>query len=92
MALTVEQRIARKEAELARLKEGRRQLENGQKIIIGGMMLEAARRDLKTRIAILRMIGEKVTRDIDKQRLAPIIAELEALPRSTDNPQSSSAT
>lgn len=91
MAVSLEQRIARKEAELSRLKSGRRQLENGQKIIIGSIMLEAARTNFKTRGALLKMIGERVTREVDKERLAPIIAELGALPPNQDEIQSDSS-
>ena len=39
---TLEQQIAEAEARLARLRTQSRQLENGQKIILGGMLLAAA--------------------------------------------------
>lgn len=38
---TLEQQIAEAEAKLARLRNQSRQLENGQKIILGGMLLAA---------------------------------------------------
>lgn len=47
MALTIEQKIAQKEAELARLRNKGRALENGQKIILGGMVLAEAKKDPK---------------------------------------------
>ena len=45
MTRTLEQQIAEAEAKLARLRTQSRQLENGQKIILGGMLLAAARHD-----------------------------------------------
>ena len=49
MTRTIEQQIAKAEARLARLRNQSRQLENGQKIILGGMLLTAARHDPKIR-------------------------------------------
>ena len=43
MIRTLEQQIAEAEARLARLRTQSRQLENGQKIILGGMLLAASR-------------------------------------------------
>ena len=56
MALTIEQKIAQKEAELARLRNQSRALENGQKIILGGMLLAEARKDAKIRHWLLSMV------------------------------------
>lgn len=56
MALTIEQKIAQKEAELARLRNQSRALENGQKIILGGMLLAEARKDAKIRQWLLSMV------------------------------------
>ncbi|MGH8347271.1 MAG: hypothetical protein ACRES5_12015 [Pseudomonas sp.] len=78
MALTIEQKIAQKEAELARLRGQSRALENGQKIILGGMLLAEARKDAKIRQWVLDMAKATVKRDVDQKRLAPLLAELEA--------------
>lgn len=43
MAQTLEQKIAEAEAKLARLRKQTRELENGQKVILGGMLLAEAR-------------------------------------------------
>lgn len=80
MAQTLEQKIAEAEARLARLRNQSRTLENGQKVILGGLMLNAARTNPKTRKWLLGQIAEHVTREADKTRLAPLVAELEALP------------
>lgn len=62
MALTIEQKIAQKEAELARLRNQSRALENGQKIILGGMLLAEARKDAKIRHWLLSMVQATVKR------------------------------
>ena len=76
---TLEQKIAQKEAEIARLREQSRALENGQKIILGGMILNAARKDERIRRWVLDEAARTVTRDADKKRLAPLITELSAM-------------
>lgn len=42
---TLEQQIAQKQDELNRLKEKAKTLENGQKIVLGGMVLSVARKN-----------------------------------------------
>lgn len=79
MALTIEQKIAQKEAELARLRNQSRALENGQKIILGGMLLAEARKDAKIRQWLLSMVQATVKRDVDQRRLASLIDELATL-------------
>ncbi|MCO2575769.1 hypothetical protein FA325_32380 [Pseudomonas aeruginosa] len=76
MALTIDQKIAQKEAELARLREKSRALENGQKIILGGMLLAEARKDPKVRQWVIDMAKATVKRDVDQKRLEPLLAEL----------------
>ena len=76
---TIEQQIAAKEAELTRLKGKQRKLENGQKIILGGFLLNEVKADAKIRSWLLRRVAETVTRDIDKKRLAPLLEELQAM-------------
>ena len=71
MALTIEQKIAQKEAELARLRNQSRALENGQKIILGGMLLAEARKDAKIRQWLLSMVQATVKRDVGGPRRPP---------------------
>ncbi|WP_080962834.1 hypothetical protein, partial [Pseudomonas lundensis] len=71
-----------KEAELARLRNQSRELENGQKIILGGMLLAEARKDAKIRQWLLSMVQATVKRDVDQRRLAPLIDELAALDKT----------
>jgi hypothetical protein len=76
---TLEQQIAEAEARLARLRTQSRQLENGQKIILGGMLLAAARHDPKIRAWVIKEADKAVTREIDQKRLQPLLNELRAM-------------
>lgn len=76
---TIEQQIAEAEARLARLRTQSRQLENGQKIILGGMVLAAARHDSRIRAWLIKEADKAVTRDMDKKRLQPLLDELRAM-------------
>lgn len=85
---TIEQKIARKEAELNRLKERSRKLENGQKIITGGMMLSIARKDTQRAKTLLEDIEREVTKKADLERMRGVIDELKAIiseANKTDN-------
>jgi hypothetical protein len=75
---TLEQKIAQKEAELSRLREKSQKLANSQKIIIGGMLIRAAKQDPKIREWLIEEAAKYVTRDADKKRLAPLLDELAA--------------
>lgn len=80
MAQTLEQQIADTEARLARLRQQGRKLENGQKIILGSVLLNAARHDPKMRKWLLSETAKAVTRDVDKRRLQPLLDELRKMP------------
>lgn len=73
---TPAQKIAELEAAIARLRHQERATENGQKIILGGMLLAAARRDPEMRAWVLAEVAAQVTRPADTRRLAPIVEEL----------------
>ncbi len=75
MATTIDQQIAAAEAKLARLREKSRSAENGQKFVLGGMLLAAVRTDANMRRWFLAEAA-KVTRPADVKRLAPLVAEL----------------
>lgn len=81
---TIEQQIAAKEAELARLRNKRRELETGQKIILGGMLLRAAREDARIRDWVLKEAAKTVTRPADQKRLQPLLDELAAMPSPSE--------
>ena len=75
-SLTLEQQIAQKQDELARLKEKANQISNAQKIVLGGMVLSVARKDKNFASQLLSMINTEINRDTDKKRLQGIINEL----------------
>lgn len=79
MAQTLDQKIAEAEAKLARLRKQNRELENGQKIILGGMLLAEARKEPRIRKWLIDTATKEVTRDADKKRLLPLLDELSAL-------------
>ena len=76
---TLEQQIAQKQDELARLKEKAQKQENAQKIVLGGMLLSVARKNNDVARMVLDMISKEVNRDTDKKRLENIIDELKGL-------------
>jgi hypothetical protein len=84
MSKTLEQQIAAKEAELARLRNKRRELDTGQKIILGGMLLRAAREDARIRDWVLKEATKTVTRPNDQKRLQPLLDELAAMPSPSE--------
>ncbi|WP_423856058.1 hypothetical protein HHS34_004455 [Acidithiobacillus montserratensis] len=61
MAQTLKQKIAEAEDRLARLREQSRRTENGQKIILGGMLIHAARKDDKIRAWLLAEAEKYIT-------------------------------
>lgn len=79
----IKQKIAQKEAELARLKEKERKLENGQKIIIGGMMLSMAKDNPQVASKLLEWIYKEVTRKTDLDRLQGVIKQLQEIANKT---------
>lgn len=76
MARTLDQKIAEAEARLARLRKQERSLETGQKIILGGMLLNAARRDPKMQDWLLEEAARSVIREIDRKRIEPLLRQL----------------
>lgn len=82
---TLEQQIAQKQDELARLKEKAQKQENAQKIVIGGMVLSVARKNPQFAQNLLSMIDREVNRDADKKRLESVIGELQEFISNANN-------
>jgi hypothetical protein len=76
MAKTIDQQIADAEARLARLREKSRKKETRHKIIVGALVLSEASKDAKIATWLLKQIDAKVTRDVDKTDIAPIVDDL----------------
>lgn len=76
MALSDEQKAARLQDKLARLRTKNRGLETGQKIILGGMLLAEAQKQPLVRQWVLKLAESTVKREVDRKRLAPLLEEL----------------
>lgn len=86
---TLEQKIAQSEDRTARLKEQARKLENGQKIVIGGMGISKARKNPERAKIMLEDINDEITRKTDLDRLQPLIKELQAVIDKANKPNQS---
>ena len=73
---TIEQKIARKQDELNRLKEKDRKLKTGQKIILSGELLAQAENDPELAKYLLSRVEGKFTRPTDQKRIAPLLDEI----------------
>jgi hypothetical protein len=79
MAKTLEQQIAEAEAKLNRLRERERKKDTRRKIIVGGLLISEALASPAGAQKLLRLIEQKVTRDVDKTDIAPLVDELRAV-------------
>lgn len=75
---TPKQQIAELEAKIARIRQKETALENGQKIILGGMLLAAARQEQRIRQWVIKE-AQKITRPADVKRIGPLLDELRAI-------------
>jgi len=75
---TPKQQIAELQAKINRLKAKETALENGQKIILGGMLLAAARKDQRIRQWVIKE-AQQITRPADVKRITPLLEELRAI-------------
>ena len=73
---TPAQQIAALEAKISRIRQKDRALENGQKIILGGMLLASARATPKIAKWVIEEAAKHVTRKVDLDRLQPLLDEL----------------
>lgn len=83
MAKTIDQQIADAEARLSRLREKSRKKETRHKIIVGALVLAEASKDAKIATWLLKQIDAKVTRDVDKADIAPVVDELRKVAAQT---------
>jgi len=90
--LTTKQRVAYLESQLARERELERKEDDGQKYVVGGMYLALARTSPEVAARLLADLKKHVTRDADKKRIAPLLAELnEAQPKAKETPAAAPA-
>lgn len=78
MMATLEQKIAQKQAELARLKEQAKKQDTAEKVVIGGMMLAYARKNPSGAKRLLEII-ESELREQDLKRVQRVVDELKLI-------------
>lgn len=81
-----DQAKARLAALEARASEQARKLRNGQKIIVGSLVIEAARHNQAVRQALLSILDQGLVREVDKARLSPLLADLRGLEAPPPSP------
>ncbi|AXJ97495.1 hypothetical protein [Sphingomonas sp. FARSPH] len=79
MARPIKARLFELELKAARLRTLRRKQINGERFVIGALMIEAARRDPVVRDLLLAEVEREPMRDMDRERIAPLIDELREL-------------
>lgn len=83
--LSINQEIAHLEAKLARMRESKRKLSDGQKVIIGGMMLALAEADPAAKKRLIELLEKNITRPADVRRIAPLVEQLKGVQAQTAN-------
>lgn len=78
MTLTLEQKIARKEAELQRLKQKKDKLMTRQKIIVGAVMIDEAYNTPPQAQALIEVLESNITRKSDLTAVQPLIDDLQS--------------
>lgn len=77
MAKTIEQQIADAQSRLNLLRERRRSKETREKIIAGAVTIAEALRDPKIAAWLVKTLEAKVTKEVDKADVAPLVARLQ---------------
>lgn len=76
MAKTLEQQIADTETRLARLRQKERGKDTRRKIIVGSILISEAIAHPHIAKMLVELIQRKVTRDVDKIDIDPLLAKL----------------
>lgn len=79
MALTLEQKIAQAQANLARLKDKARSEDTRQKIIVGAAVISQALRSPSLAGRLLAILDAEPLRDHDKKAVADLITKLKSV-------------
>ena len=74
--LTLDQEIALLRKKIALKEKKKRDIENGEKYVIGGMMLALARKDANIKKQLVAWLGAELSRPEDIRRAKPLIARL----------------
>jgi len=79
MTLTLEQKIAQAQANLARLKDKARSEDTRQKIIVGAAVISQALRSSSLAGRLLAILDAEPLRDHDKKAVADLITKLKSV-------------
>lgn len=79
MALTLEQKIAEAQANLARLKDKARSEDTRQKIIVGAAVISQALRSSSLAGRLLAILDAEPLRDHDKKAVADLMTKLKSV-------------
>lgn len=71
--LTLEQEIQQLQDKLNRKLDEKRRIDDGQKFVIGGMMLRLAQQDKAVRGSLLDWMNAHITRPADLKRIQPLL-------------------
>lgn len=79
MALTLEQKIAQAQDNLARLKDKARSADTRQKIVVGAAVLSHALRSESLARRLLAILDDEAMRDHDRKAVAGLIEKLRSV-------------
>lgn len=79
MALTLEQKIAEAQANLARLKDKARSEDTRQKIVVGAVVISQALRSESLARRLLAILDTETMRDHDKKAVAGLVDRLKSV-------------
>lgn len=75
----IEARLNEVQLKMTRLESLQRKQVNGERFVVGALMIEAARRDPLVRKMLLALFDQQDMRDMDRRRLEPLVDELRKL-------------
>lgn len=85
MALTLEQKIAEAQANLARLKDKARSEDTRQKIVVGAAVISQALRSQSLARRLLSILDNETMRDHDKKAVAGLVDRLKSVTTEEGN-------
>lgn len=85
MALTLEQKIAEAQANLARLKDKARSEDTRQKIVVGAAVISQALRSASLAGRLLAILEAEPLRDHDKKAVAGLVDKLKEISSKGDD-------
>ena len=88
MALTLEQKIAEAQANLARLKDKARSEDTRQKIVVGAAVISQALRSRSLAGRLLAILEAEPLRDHDKKAVSGLVDKLKTMTADENGPSS----